>query len=154
MGEGCFLACDNCGYKIDIDLGFGSLICLETEETIKKMKSGAYGKKAADFFRENPDGTVDCSYVLLKCDKCGELKNDMDLSLYKRIEGSEDPEFPIPDPDYFVKAEDFEHKCGKCGNTMRIVDTSDGFEEKIQNGEIRCPNCNKKLTLIALACWD
>ena len=156
MGQGYVLKCSKCRYSLTVELGGGFMMPQITNETIEKMKSGAYGEKARKFFEENPDGTVDCDYVLLRCEKCGTLKVDMDLSLYKRKESASGKDLPwyMPDPEYYVKAEDFDHKCKKCGCSMHVVDTSDDFFEKIENGEINCPVCHGNLYIANILMWD
>ncbi len=144
MGQGFVVSCSKCGYRLEANLGAGFMYPQEIKETIQKMESGAYGERAREFFRENPDGTVECCRVLFRCDHCGNYKADKDLTLYKPKEGAAAPKDIIPDSDYYIEAEKFEHKCEKCGSHMSIVDTSDDFYKKVYNGEIRCPKCHAK----------
>ena len=153
MGQGFDLLCSNCGYKLIANLGTGFMYPREVEKTIEKIKSGKYGKHAREFFQENPEGTVDSSNVLLRCDHCGNLKVDKDLTLYKLKEGVTSPKYHIPNPYDYVEAEKIEHKCKKCGNNMSIIDMDD-FYEKVCNGEITCPKCHGNLQMTGFLMWD
>ncbi len=154
MGQGFVLSCSKCGYALEANLGIGFMYPKETEKTIQKIRSGKYGEHAREFFQENPEGTVDCCNVLLRCDHCGNLKVDKDLTLYKTKEGVISPEYHVPDPEYYIEAEKFEHKCKKCGNNMSIMDTDDDFYEKVCNGEIKCPKCHGNLQMTGFFMWD
>ena len=149
MGQGYVLQCKICRYKFETNLGVGFLLPSVTKETIEKMKSGEYGEKAEEFFRNHPDGTVDCCEVLYQCEKCGALKTEMDLTMYARKEGSADPDVILPDSDSYDKAEEFEHKCDKCGKPMKEVDIDSVFE-----GKLRCPRCRGRMEIKDIICWD
>lgn len=153
MGHGYVFQCKRCRYKLEADLGIGFMTSRETEETVRKMKSGAYGEKAEEFFRNNPDGTVDCSNVLFQCEKCGALKVDMGLAMYKRKEGTPEPEYHFPDAESYVKAEEFGHICGKCGSKMKELNTAHLIENAFA-GKVRCPRCGGKLEIKDVICWD
>ena len=153
MGMGYTFRCSKCGYELEAYLGIGFLFIRQTEETIRKIKSGKYGAKAKAFFEEHPDGSVDCSNALFKCEKCGSLKVEPVLDLYKRKEGTPEPEFPFPDEDYFIKDTEFEHICEKSGTVMKIQNM-DRFLNRVMKGKIRCPDCDGHLELGELINWD
>ena len=105
------------------------------------------------FFEENPDGSVDCSNGLFQCKKCGSLKMDKVLDLYKRKAGVSEPKYPFPDEDHFYKSMELDHICERCGNKMEKQDI-DRFLEKVENGNIRCPDCGGCLELTGFFNWD
>ena len=153
MGMGFTFKCSKCGYELEANMGFGFLFPQVTEETIQDMKSGKYGEIAEKFFQENPDGSVNCSNELFMCKKCGALKVDMALDLYKRKEGVSEPKYPFPDEDYFSKAMELDHICEKCGNKMEKQNER-RFLKKVQNGKVRCPDCDGYLELAGFFNWD
>ena len=153
MGMGFTFRCSKCGYELEAYMGTGFFFPKVTEKTIREMKSGKYGKTAKKFFEENPDGTVDCSSVLFRCNKCGSLKADKVLDLYKRKEGVPEPEYPFPDEDYFCKSMELDHICERCGSKME-KQNEDRFLEEIENGKIRCPDCGGYLDLAGFFNWD
>ena len=68
--------------------GIGRLFPKIYEETVKKMRSGKYGDECKKFFKEHPDGAVNCEKELLICEECGVPKTEMNLSLYLPKEGA------------------------------------------------------------------
>lgn len=153
MGMGYTFRCSKCGYKLEAYMGIGFAFPDETEETIRNMKSGKFGETAKKFFEENPDGTVDCSNELFLCKKCGSLKVNPVLDLYKRKEGVSEPKYPFPDDDYFYKVMEVDHICDRCGNKMEKQD-EDRFLKKAFKGEISCPDCDGHLVVGGFFNWD
>lgn len=153
MGMGFTFKCSKCGYELQASMGGGFFLPRETEETIMDMKSGKYGETAKVFFEENPDGTVDCRYELFRCKKCGSLKVDMALDLYKRKEGVPESEYLFPDKDHFCKSMKLDHICERCGSKMG-KQNEDRFLKKVFDGKIRCPDCDGYLELSDFYNWD
>ena len=125
--------------------------------TIQDMKSGKYGEKAKKFFQENPDGTVDCDNVLFRCRKCGFVKVDKALDLYKPKEFV--PElnypniYPLVWPGYYEKVIELDHKCERCGDKMDIQN-EDIFLKNVNEGIIKCPDCGGFLEESNRFDWD
>ena len=153
MGMGFTFRCSGCGNELEAYTGGGFLLPKVTEKTIQDMKSGKYGEKAKIFFEENPDGTADCRSELFRCKKCGFLKVDMSLDLYKRKEGVSEPDYLFPDEDYFCKSMELDHICERCGSKMEKQNV-DRFLKKVLDGKIRCPDCGGYLELGSLSNWD
>ena len=153
MGMGYTFRCCGCGYELEAYMGGGFLLPSVTEKTIQELKSGKYGETAKIFFEENPDGTADCRNELFRCKKCGFLKVDMSLDLYKRKEGVSEPDYLFPDEDHFCKSMKLDHICERCGSKMKKQKEA-RFLKDIENGKIRCPDCGGYLELAGFFNWD
>ena len=143
MGYGYSYSCPNCTYTYTCEEGVGMLFPIVYEETIKKAKSGKMGKTLKSFFDEHDNGAIDARYVTLCCNKCGNLTNRMDLSMYVPEKGIKALGFNLDK--YCEKYADYPHKCGKCRSSMHIV-TKDEI--------MLCPNCREPLQRDKTFCWD
>ena len=112
------------------------------------------------FFQEHEDGAIDAENVMLRCEDCGNLDQNMDLSMY--VLKSEQPprkqgrwSVAIPqegiqyvDRDdlskYYTKYAEYPHKCKKCNGRMRVVNNAE---------TIVCPKCKIPLDMDGF-CWD
>ncbi len=162
MGEGYTKTCDKCGYTFSCYEGVGFLFPMVYKETVQKAKAGKMGKTLKNFFDEHPDGAIEVVAVTLCCDKCGDLRGGIDLTMYipkgEIPERSKDdcwcPTFPFSGEEYVTGSEleeyyekyaDYPHKCGKCKGRMHVVKDS---------RTLLCPNCKEPLRTTDTIMWD
>ena len=136
MGSGKVFICSSCGERFSAMTGIGRLFPKIYEETVKKMRSGKYGDECKKFFKEHPDGAVNCEKELLICEECGVPKTEMNLSLYLPKKGAKNiPEMPFGnDFRKFTLYAEYPHKCDQCGGICNVVKSS-----KIKR--MTCPVC-------------
>lgn len=82
MGRGFGLICRKCRYEFGIHLGVGFGFPQNYQNIMEAAKAGKLGREVRYFLRENPEGTLDCSQVLLQCTVCDSLERGIDLSMY------------------------------------------------------------------------
>ena len=82
MGRGFGLVCRKCRYEFGIHLGVGFGFPQNYQSIMEAAKAGKLGREVRYFLRENPEGTLDCSQVLLQCTACDSLERGIDLSMY------------------------------------------------------------------------
>lgn len=162
MGHGYTKTCMKCGYSFSCNEGIGFLFPKVYKETVDKAKAGKLGKVLKSFFEEHPDGAINAEYVTLCCDKCGDLRSRMDLTMYipkgekpKRLSNARwSVAFPHPAEEYvmsdkleefYEKYADYPHKCGKCRGKMHVV---------IEGEVLFCPNCKEPLDISEDIMWD
>lgn len=170
MGKIIGYKCQDCGYKFTAFLGVGFSFPAVYAETVEKMKSGKLGKDAQQFFKDHPDGSVNCENVLFQCDQCHKYFCDKDLSMYVPKGGVTMPPktgrwsvaMPFEGAEYITKEDldkyfepykRFDHRCKECGGKLSFA--ADDISEHIQM-EIECPICHgrMKLKLEDLGYWD
>ncbi len=162
MGHGFTMTCNKCWYSYSCKEGIGFMFPMVYKETVEKAKAGKMGKKLKTFFEEHPDGAINAEYVTLYCEKCGDLRNKMDLTMYipkgEKPRMSPNARWSVAFPhqaekyvmsdeleEFYEKYEDYPHKCGKCRGKMRVV----------KEGEIlHCPKCNEPLEISEEIMWD
>ena len=82
MGRGFGLICRKCRYEFGIHLGVGFGFPQNYQNIMAAAKTEKLGREVRYFLRENPEGTLDCSQVLLQCTACDALERGIDLSMY------------------------------------------------------------------------
>lgn len=148
MGHGGTYKCNKCGYQVDAWTGVGYLYPTVCEENTEKAKKGEYGEELKKFFNEHPEGKLDCSRVLMRCEKCGNYDVVMDLGMYIPEEGTKPTEASW-DFDGYKKIGSYKHKCTACdGDMKKVEEQEDGFYDLV------CPECGEKLELSEMIEWD
>lgn len=136
MGSGGEYKCRKCGFEFASLYGIGFCFFTSHIETIEKGKNGELGDELKEFFEKHEDGTIDSAYTVLCCEKCGNLENGKDLTMYI-VQGNDKKEQ--------VEYAKYPHKCKKCGGRMRIV----GADE-----QLICPKCKIPLERLWDRYWD
>lgn len=109
-------------------------------------------------YNEYKDGAINAESIAICYDKCGNLKCDIDLTMYVTndkiarrwwfgafgFEGSDYISRTDLD-EYFVEYAKYPHKCDKCGETIRVLKEDD---------EIVCPECKLPLENTDIIMWD
>ena len=129
MGQGYTLGCEKCDYTIDYYQGIGFLYPVECNNMLAAMQAGKYGKRFMEAAKSAAAPRVEFSRELYRCDKCGELRSDMEIELY--------------DGDKVILTK--RHVCGKCRSQMSLVKSTRG---------LKCPHCKSKLKPTDMIMWD
>ena len=162
MGSGYKKTCKKCGFEFNSFTGVGYMYPSVYTETVQKAKDGELGKELQNFFNEHADGAIDTKNVILCCEKCGHLDNDMDLTMYipktkKTIintQGKWSIAMPFKDTyyaswldlkDYYKEFAKYPHRCEKCGGKMKILK---------ENAKLKCPKCKVTLNTEKSILWD
>ena len=144
MGQGGNYRCNKCGYELNAWTGVGFLYPMVCEENTEKAKKGELGEKLQKFFEEHPDGKLDCSKVLLRCEDCGAYDVVLALAMYIPKDGTK-PNDAIWDLDGYKKIGSYKHVCEACGGNMKKVK---------KESELICPECGEQLELVDEVMWD
>ena len=177
MSNGWGLSCRNCGYHKKVHLGCGFLFPKVYSDTLKAAREGKLGSKVQSFLENHPDGALNCDRVLLQCEQCGLLTEDLDLSMYIPSHPiTPEPErkwsvaFPFEGSEYvtsrdleqhYLLAASFEHLCPDCQKPMKIITSKDmqekekaGYRNGEMSSEISCPSCKAALVFTEFINWD
>ncbi len=162
MGFGREMKCPKCEYTFHQVGGVGFLFPVEYAETVQKAKNGELGEEIQNFFKEHEDGTIRADIVTLRCEKCGTLKSEKDLTMFvpkgnklNQIDhGKWSVAMPfegaqyVDDDDlkrYYTEYMKYPHKCDNCGGSMH----------KLRNEEeLACPACKVKMETVDWINWD
>lgn len=168
MGEGISCRCKKCGYTFSANLGVGFMLPKVYSETVSEMKKGTFGEIGKQFFEEYPHGAISCDTVVFQCEDCGEYIAAPELSMYipkddsnvKVSSGNWSMAFSGDGINYVTKRDlmesyqllnHYEHRCFKCNGKMKLVTD---FEEKLNDGELKCGRCGDVLELQSMIMWD
>lgn len=163
MGLTCGCKCKKCHFDFAAYVGFGLQYDSVYRKTVEKMRNGAYGQQAQEFFEAFPNGGISCIRVVVQCSKCGHLDNVFDMTMYVPKDDydpapNQDIVFAadgIIDPPYYEEFDKFHHKCSICGGDAQIVP---GFDETLEHKgpeyQVRCPNCLEMMDIELVGCWD
>lgn len=130
--------------------GTNTLVKRASDRAKKAMLSGAYGEETREFFIENPDGFVPVLWYLYQCSHCGNLSNDAEMSLYRRIDdesetGSDTRDIlHLSSGNYKLVKRD-EKYCSKCGSVLEKVTDYD---------HVNCPECGHLLVIEEWGSWS
>lgn len=130
MGTGFQLKCEKCGYSVDIYKGIGMLHPLLENEVIDEIKLGKHGNDLKRMVEDNPVFLTDISHEAFLCDKCKQIKSDLKVELHFAELG---------------KVVKVTHHCDICGRIMK---------ETKNTKNLKCPNCQTKLSMGDKFCWD
>lgn len=154
MGRGMVIRCPKCGFKFDVNLGVGFAAPSFYSELVSDMKRGKLGKQGKRFFQEHPNGAIDINQTVAECSKCHQWTTVIDLTMYvPKDESAQSEEFVSPwelKEDYKEYAK-YNHKCKHCHGPAHVITD---FEEKAENGDLRCPCCGEKLQGEVDLMWD
>lgn len=162
MGAVYKKTCIKCGFEFNTHTGGGFLFPLVYKETVQKAKDGELGKELQNFFSEHADGAVDVNYVVLCCEECCHLNNDMDLTMYipktKKPTMNAHGRWSVAMPfegahyvdlsdleEYYTEFAKYPHKCEKCGGKMKKIDDDE---------KLKCPKCKVPLKTESVYLWD
>lgn len=160
MVSGCTWQCRKCNYLFHAATGVGFLFPQVYKETLDKAKNGELGSELETFFKDYKDGAIDASNTVLCCERCGALKNEMDLTMYvpkNKLPNKKNEKwsvaFPFNEEDYvtpwdledYMEYSKYPHKCEECGGNMQVV------EDILK---IACPICKEPLEIIEDILWD
>jgi DNA-directed RNA polymerase subunit M/transcription elongation factor TFIIS len=143
MGSGYRLKCSKCGYSFMCMNGIGKLYPKVYTDTVQRAKDGELGPEIKQFFADHPDGTINAEQVTFCCDSCGNLSNDLDLTMYIQREDcrstpSEEIGYVYVNDlkTYYKEYEKYPHMCAKCGGKMHTI---------TDNEVVMCPKCKNPL---------
>ena len=105
MGSHIRYRCFNCGYSFVEKSGCGFSYHSFCKETAQKMKNGEFGEASKKVLEKYPDAFVECKYVPMKCEQCGEYDSRLSLTIL------------ISDK----RAVKYSHKCSVCGGKMKVL---------------------------------
>ncbi len=146
MGCGIRLKCSKCAKDIEVSLDVGRYYPQYCAIVKDKVLKGAYGKRALQKVRSNPNGIFDCTRVIYKCE-CG-YWHDAEKLIYCI------PNDPRTDDDYYNEWNDTNsqviwkrrHPCPRCRKEMKRYD-GDVME-------LKCPACGGNLEAVDYLMWD
>ena len=163
MGSGRIFTCPGCGRLLRFSFGVGWM--MPGPALLKRRKDV---DDVLDFSERYPDGYVVYERVVKRCKNCGNLSNDMDLSMYVM-------KSPVRHAHHFVqvlgnnisleearsgkykKYKDHLAPCQRCGCTEWEAFDEPGLKEEMEKGNICCPDCGKVLTadmMTGYYMWD
>lgn len=173
MGSWYGAKCEKCGYQYGAFLGVGFTFPKLYEETVKKMKSGKFGKQGYKFFKNHPDGAITCNNIVVQCDDCGKLMTVPELDLYVPKDGFDSTKierigvwstaFSGKGYDYISRSdlhdhykfyEHYDHRCSTCRGHASVVE---GFTERYDadvDRHVRCPKCGAMMEIECVGDWD
>lgn len=171
MGEGFVCNCENCGYEFTAYLDTGMFFPLTYRETVEKMKSREMGAQGQEFFKEYPQGAIDCRNVVGFCKKCGEYHQIVNQAMYTPKEWynpnkiKNDSIWSVAAPfagaiyvtkseldRYYDKYDDYYHVCPGCGEPLEIIED---FMKQLDAETLDCPKCGmRKLKRTGIIMWD
>ncbi len=166
MGTGYTKKCPKCGFEFHSSTGVGFMFPQVYAEAVQKAKEGVLGEEIQNFFNEHKDGALNAEFVTLCCEKCGNLSNDMDLTMYipsakkpaKINHGRWSVAFEFEGADYvdwtdlekyYDEYAKYPHKCEKCGGPMRCIS-----ENEVEDEDLLCPECKAPLETVGEVWWD
>ena len=169
MGEAYRLKCSRCDYEIFLPFGVGMFFPHLYSDTIDRIKKGRFGKTAQKFLQGHPDGAIDCEKTVFICERCGALKQGLNLDMYIPKPGHEQFQhsawsiaFPFHSASYADKTDleqhctlyqHYPHRCPKCRKRMQAL-SPETFVGLLDKREFKCPDCNSALELCDLMLWD
>ena len=166
MGKRLSFLCSKCGFTFESSIGIGMMFPVVYSETVSKMKAGIYGKQGNEFFKQFPDGAIDCENVILQCQKCRNLMKKKDLTMYVPKEKGNPTEekkrrwsvaFPASDISYvspmdlqenYFEYQKYNHKCPECSGTDFVIYSVNNCPD------LKCPRCNIILEICDIAFAD
>ena len=175
MGRGFGLVCRKCRYEFGIHLGVGFGFPQNYQNIMEAAKAGKLGREVRYFLRENPDGTLDCSQVLLQCTACDSLERGIDLSMFIPkdqpyvTKGNWSVAFPMEEFSYVAPSDlkshyrlvkHYDHRCKQCKGRMRVITENHLTFRKPVSGEesalvnVNCPKCHVPMAVGSTLMWD
>ena len=98
MGTGYSFTCSKCKHRFSASWGIGFSSPQVYEDTVKKIKAGAYGSLWQDLLNKEKYVVTDAEKHIYICGKCNAWKSEQCLSLYI-------PKDPEHDRIFFYKNE-------------------------------------------------
>ena len=135
-----------------------------TKKLLKAVSEGTFGEEWKQLLLDHPEGSVDCSYDLYICEKCGNWENEERMDFYLPCG---EPKYKAVNP-YSKDAgyslyRKYDHVCGKCGSMMHCHHLIDYAEvqpdqpanmatkmnkRKIYDLHLSCKKCKKEIVLL------
>ena len=152
MGKGYDFKCKKCKKEYSVFLGIGSLMPLDFDEIVSKIKNGIYGDEYKLIFNSTKYAVPDIEKELYICKSCGQWAVEENMNLY----APNHPEGVLRENTKCVMQSDLKedyhlvkrwvHNC-KCGKRMHKAS-----KEEMEN--LACPYCGTVNTVTGLVMWD
>lgn len=166
MGTGYSFTCSKCKHRFSASWGIGFSFPQVYEDTVKKIKAGAYGNLWQDLVNKEKYVVTDAEKHIYICGKCNAWKSEQCLSLYipkdpehLKIKYQLDSVEELNERSYILTAEiraeyrilkRYIHKCDKCSGVMHRA-----TEEEMN--VLTCPKCGgepEKPGYMGMIMWD
>lgn len=138
MFRGELLFCENCGKNHYITIGGGLYFEEYSSSTVHQMKQGKFGEEYKKLVNENNNIYVDCLRRVYYCDKCENWEIKECLDVYFSDAHSIFTHALYTSPENFNLLKAYNHICGKCNNTMRMLNEN-------EDNKLKCLSCHSEL---------
>ena len=129
MGQGFSYKCDKCDYTLKFKQGIGYLYPIEADKRLNEIQEGKFGKRLMDAANKATSPSVEFSYELYRCGKCGELRPNFKIALL--------------DSEKVIMSK--RQVCDKCHRQMSMLKNY---------RDLKCPKCKSELVIGNMIMWD